>query len=314
MLVNLVPEFLDATQAADPLEAYRQYLERHRGVLSAYWHNYILDLDSSHAEEVMRRAVRASRRDLLSLVDNVDLGALATETMTRCEEAFEIDRPFDVYLMVGVGGANAGELVVDGRGVAFVCLEHFTGRPNHETLGLGLKPELLALWIAHEIAHTVRYTSPDSQSELASIVRDLGGNYDYWEAGSRASLRELLVNEGLAVAASQIAVPGFDPWDYLGYARRQYRRLRQLESFLIREIDDELDNRGLGYRLRYLSGGVAANQRLVGGKVIPERAGYYLGQRMVEGLVGRDGIARALRAAALDFADVEDRGIDIQTA
>ena len=314
MLVDLVPEFLDATQAADPLDAYRRYLERHHAVLSAYWHNYILDLDSSHAEEVMRRALRADRRDLLALLGNVDLHAVAGETMKRCEDIFDITRQFDVYFMVGVGGANAGELVVDGRGVAFVCLEHFTGRPNHETLGLGLKPGLIPLWIAHEIAHTVRYTSPDSASELANIVRDLGGTYDYWESGSRATLRELLVNEGLAVTASQLAVPGFDPWDYLGYARRQYRRLRQLESFLTHEIQSELDHRGLGYRLRYLSGGVSAAQRLVNGKVIPERAGYYLGQRMVEDVVGRDGIATALCAPATDFVDLEERETGIQTA
>jgi hypothetical protein len=314
MLVNLVPEFLDAAHAADPLEAYRRYLERHSPVLSAYWHNYILDLDSSHAEEVMRRAVRANRRDLLALMANVDVIAVAEDTIQRCTDIYEIDRQFDVYVMVGVGGANAGELVIDGRGVAFVCLEHFTGRPNHETLGLGLKPELIAPWIAHEIAHTVRYTSPESESELAEIVRNLDGTYDYWESGSRATLRELLVNEGLAVVASQVAIPGFEAWDYLGYARRQYRRLRQLESFLTREIEDELDHRGLGYRLRYLSGGVAANQRLVGGKVIPERAGYYLGQRMVEGLVERDGIGRALRASASAFIDVGDQSSGIQTA
>lgn len=314
MLINLVPDFLDTLDAPDPLEAYRRYLDEHLPVLSAYWHNYILDLDSSYAEEVMRRAVRANRRDLLALVDNVDLNAVARETIQRCEDAFDIDRQFDVYVTVGVGGANAGELVVDGRGVAFVCVEHFTGRPNQETLGLGLKPDLIAPWIAHEIAHTVRYTSPESESELATIVRDLDGNYDYWETGSRATLRELIVNEGLAVTASRLAVPGFETWDYLGYARRQYRRLRQLESFLTRQIEDELDLRGLGYRLRYLSGGVSANQRLVSGKVIPERAGYYLGQRMVEGLVGRDGIGKALRASALDFADVEDHSSGIQTA
>ena len=40
------------------------------------------------------------------------------------------DVDFDVVLMVGVGAANAGELVVDGRGIAFVCLEHFTGVAN----------------------------------------------------------------------------------------------------------------------------------------------------------------------------------------
>ena len=30
------------------------------------------------------------------------------------------------------------ELVVDGRGIAFVCLEHFTGATNSQTEGLGL--------------------------------------------------------------------------------------------------------------------------------------------------------------------------------
>ena len=41
-----------------------------------------------------------------------------------------------VFTMVGLGGANAGELVVGGRGVAFICLEHFTGRVNPETYGM----------------------------------------------------------------------------------------------------------------------------------------------------------------------------------
>lgn len=314
MLINLIPEFLALRSAPDPQEAYRRYLDEHLPVLRAYWHNYILDLDSPHADEVITRALRADRRDLLSLVDHVDLERVAEETIRRCEDGFEIDRPFDVYLMVGVGGANAGELVVAGRGVAFLCLEHFTGRPNHESLGLGLDPALLPVWIAHEIAHTVRYTSPESASELASIVREMGGMYDYWEAGSRAPLRELLVNEGLAVAASRAVADGFEPWDYLGYTRRQYRRLRQLDAFLVRAVQDQLDRRGLGYRLRYLTGGTPAAQRLVGGKVIPERSGYYIGSRMVESLVAERGIARALRTPAEDCEDVDAPSQDAQTA
>ncbi len=142
----------------------------------------------------------------------------------------------------------------------------------------------------------------------------MDGSYDYWEAGSRATVRELLVNEGLAVEASRKLAPGFEPWDYLGYARRQYRRLRQLEAFLTRAIGEELDSRGLGYRLRYLAGGVAAAQRIVAGKVIPERSGYYLGHRMVEAIVADQGIARALRVAALDCQDFEERASGVQTA
>ncbi len=307
MLINLVPDFLAALDAANPLEAYLRYTDDNLPVLSAYWHNYILNLDSTHAEDVMRRTLEADRRDLRTLLNSVDIVNLAAETMRRCEELFEVDSQYDVYLMVGVGGANAGELIVRGRGIAFVCLEHFTGRANAETMGLGLQSELLPLWLAHEIAHTVRYLSPDSQSEMRPIIQELNGNYDYWETGSRATLRELLINEGLAVAASKKAVPGFEPWDYLGYGRRQYRRLRELEAFLISYLRDEMDVTGLGYRLRYLSGGMSAAQRLITGKVIPERSGYYIGHRMVEAMVASRGIAKALRSGAEECRELEDR-------
>jgi hypothetical protein len=313
MLINLVPDFLAALKAPDPLEAYHRYLDDHLPVLNSYWHNYILELDSPHAEEVMRRALEADRRDLRRLLDVFDISSAAEETLQRCEDLYEIDCPLDVYLMVGVGGANAGELVVGGRGIAFVCLEHFTGRPNPETMGLGLPPRQLQLWIAHEIAHVVRYGSPQSRSEMRRIVQESNGHYDFWETGSRASLRELLVNEGLAVAASRKAALGFEPWEYFGYGRRQYRRLRELEAFLTRYLQPEMDCSGLGYRLRYLSGGMSAAQRLVNGKVIPERAGYYIGQRMVEAMVAESGISQALRASADECASVAERAAD-QTA
>ncbi len=314
MLINLVPEFLAALVAHDPIEAYRRYLDDHRQVLSAYWRNYVLDLDSPHADEVIHRTVTAQRRDLLRLLDEVDVATVAEDALATCEHVFRIDRPVDLYLMVGVGAANAGELVVGHRGVAFLCLEHFTGKHNPDTFGLGLSPKLIPVWVAHEVAHTVRYTSPTSRAELARAVADADGYYDYWETGSRVSLRELLVNEGLAVAGSELIAPGFEPWDYLGYSRRQYRRLRELDAFLHRAIAAELDQTGLGLRLRYLSGGMSPAQRLVSGKVIPERGGYYLGRRMVENAVGARGIAEALRLDASEMAQIDTGTLGAQTA
>ncbi len=311
MLINLLPDFLAVLDADDREAAYRQYRESHRPILDAYWRNYVLDPDSSHAEAIAAASLKADRSDLHTLAQSVDLVQLAEEAIARAEEVLQIDRPTDTYLMVGLGGANAGELVVGGRGIAFICLEHFTGRVNPETYGMGLAPDLIPLWIAHELAHTVRYTSPGSASDLHRLVAEQGGSYDYWSTGSRASLRELLVNEGLAVHAAQAVSPGFDAADYFGYPRRQYHRLREMEAFLRRVVEPDLERSGLGLRLRYLSGGMSPSARLVGGRVLPERSGYYLGYRMTEALVSQRGIAESLRAAAQEFQTADDltRGI-----
>lgn len=314
MLINLVPDFLTVLKAGDPLDAYHRYFDAHRAFLSAYWNNYVIDPTTPHAEDVIIRTITADRRDLIALLGRVDIEALAEDALTRCKLALEVDRPVDLYLMVGVGAANAGELVVNGRAAAFVSLEHFTGRPNSASLGLGLAPELLPLWIAHEVAHTVRYCSPGSQSDLKRVIEENGGYYDCWESASRVSLRELLVNEGLAVAASRQVAPDFDAWHYFGYSRRQYRRLRELDAFLQHVVTPELDASGVGYRLRYLCGGMPPPARVVGGKVIPERGGYYLGHRMVEAMVSERGLPAALRANALECRDAAERSLGAQTA
>jgi hypothetical protein len=314
VLINLISEFLALLSSADPESGFRQYLDHHRPVLTSYWHNYVLDLDSPPAETVIRHALAANRSDLHALLSSVNIEQVVEEALTRAESLLEVDRPTDCYLMVGMGAANAGELVVGGRGVAFVCLEHFTGRANPETYGMGLDPALLPLWIAHEMAHTVRYTSPRSASDLRRLVAEEGGAYDYWSTGSRATLREHLINEGLAVHAAQACAPGFDTAHYFGYPRRQYTRLRELDAFLRRAVEPDLDRAALGLRLKYLSGGMSPTARMTVDRVIPERAGYYLGYRMAEALVNERGIAEALRAPVADFTAAEEVARGIRTA
>ena len=318
MLVNLVPEFLATLAAPDPTAAYHEYLDRHRPLLSAYWQNYVLDPSSPHAEPIIETALRADRSDLRRLLEDVDVVAIVEEALRRSLERLEADCPVDLYLMVGVGAANAGELVVGGRGIAFICLEHFTGRPNAQTYGMGLAPQLLPLWIAHEVAHALRYTSPTSRAAVRRLVSELGspsgGYYDAWEMGSRATLRELVVNEGAAIAASQAVAPGFEPWEYFGYNRRHYRRLRELDAFLRRASATDLESTGLGLRLRYLSGGMSPAARLLAGKVLPERSGYYLGLRLVENYLTEHGAASTARAAVEELRQADDRAMGIQTA
>ncbi len=299
MLINLLPDFLGVLESGDRLAAYRRYFEAHRPLLAAYWDNYVVDPDGAHFDEVARAVVGAERDDLRAALAEVDVAALADDAHRRARALLEADVETDVVVMVGVGAANAGELVVDGRGVAFVCLEHFTGVANPTTQGLGLDPVLVPLWVAHETAHAVRYTSPESRSVMRELVRDAGGYYSYWETGRRAPLREHLVNEGLAVEVARLVAPGHAAWEYLGYGRRQYARVREMEPALARAVAPELDAAGLGLRLRWLSGGMSDEARAVDGRwAVPERAGYYVGARLVEPAVAARGAAWAVRAGA----------------
>lgn len=303
MLINLLPDFFAILDSTDRIAAYRSYFEGHRRLLESYWHNYVIDPDSPHFTDVVRSTVLADRGDLRAMLERTDVVSLVRDAEARCRELLRSDMDFDVVLMIGVGAANAGELVIGSRGVAFVCLEHFTGVPNPDTQGLGLDPELIPLWLAHELAHVVRYTSPESRSEIRHIIAEQG-DYSYWETGRRASLRELLANEGLAVHVSQQISPGHAAWEYFGYGRRQYARVRELESILNRVVQADLDRSGLGLRLRYLSGGMSDEARTADRYVLPERSGYFLGARLVEPAVAARGLPWAIRASATELAEL----------
>jgi hypothetical protein len=141
---------------------------------------------------------------------------------------------------------------------------------------------------------------------MSKLVADADGNYSYWETGRRATLRELVLNEGLAVHVSRAISPGHAAWEYFGYGRRQYARVRELEAVIERAAADDLDRTGLGLRLRYLSGGVSDQARTADRYVLPERSGYYLGARMAEPAVAAHGLAWAVRASAAELTELGD--------
>ena len=308
MLINLLPDFFAALQSSDPAAAYQRYFDAHKRLLSAYWQNYVVDPEGAHFQDVVQSTVAADRSDLRAMLERTDVVSLARATEEQCATLLDTDVDVDVVLMVGVGAANAGELVVNGRGTAFVCLEHFTSVANPDTQGLGLDPELVPLWLAHEIAHTVRYTSPGSRSEMRALVDAAGGYYSYWETGRHATLRELLVNEGLAVQVSQAISPGHAAWEYFGYGRRQYARVRELESIVARAVAPDLDSSALGLRLRYLSGGMSDEARTVDRYVLPERSGYLIGARIVEPAIQTRGLSWAIRAGARELTELARSG------
>src|SRR5689334_1744914 len=303
MLINLLPDFFAVLDSTDRAAAYDRYFAAHRRLLDAYWNNYVVDPEGPHFRDVVNATVYADRRDLRRMLERTDVVSLARDAELRCAALLEADVDIDVVIMVGVGAANAGELVIGGRGVAFVCLEHFTGVANEETDGLGLDPELVPLWLAHEYAHAVRYTSPTSRSSMRDFVARANGEYSYWDTGRRIPLRELLMNEGLAVHASRSISPGHAAWEYFGYERRQYARIRELEPIIARAVASDFDDAALGLRLRYLSGGMSDEARTVDGRyVLPERSGYFMGARLVEAGIDAHGLAWAIRASDAELS------------
>jgi len=306
MLINLLPDFFALLDSSDRAAAYHRYFEAHQHLLEAYWTNYVIEPAGPHFEEIIRTTLGGQRDDLRAMLGRTDVVTLARAAEQQTRDALAADVDVDVVLMVGVGAANAGELVVDGRGVAFIALEHFTGVANPTTDGLGLDTELIPLWLAHEYAHAVRYTSPTSRSEMRDAVFAADGNYSYWETGRSVSLREHLVNEGIAVNVSRAVSPGHAAWEYFGYGRKQYGRVRELESILRQGAAAEIESRGLGLRLKYLSDGVSEITRTVNRSVLPERSGYYLGSRMVESAIESQGLEWTVRASAAEIHAIEN--------
>lgn len=304
MLINLLPDFFALLDSSDPAAAYHRYFAAHQRLLEAYWLNYVIEPVGPHFADIVRSTLAADRRDLRAMLERTDIVTIAraAEMQTRAVLAADVD--VDVVIMVGVGAANAGELVVNGRGVAFVALEHFTGATNSTTDGLGLDPELLPLWLAHEYAHAVRYTSPTSRAEMRDAVTAADGYYSYWDTGRGVSLREHLTNEGLAVNVSRAVSPGHAAWEYFGYGRKQYTRIRELEPVIRQAAMSDFDSHGLGLRLKYLSDGVSEITRTANRSVLPERSGYYLGARMVEAAVESRGLDWAIRATASEIEAV----------
>jgi hypothetical protein len=307
MLINLLPDFFAILNSSDRTAAYLRYFEAHRPLLEAYWDNYVVSADSPHFLDVVKSTAMADRSDLRSMLERSDVLTLARFAQQETASLLASDIDVDVVVMIGVGAANAGELVVNGRGIAFVCLEHFTGVQNQETQGLGLDPELIPMWLAHEIAHTIRYTSPTSRSELCQAIADADGYYSYWETGRQVRLKELLINEGLAILAAREVSAGHAAWQYYGYGRRQYARIREIESLLLDAVGADLNRTGLGLRLQYLSGGLSDDARTVDKHVLPERCGYYLGARMAENAVRTHGLSWAIRAHADEISDIQSQ-------
>ena len=211
MIINLIPEFLAARAAADREAAYHDYLERHRQVLGAYWHNYVLDLASPHAAEVVvARPRRGPPGPAAAGRGGGSRGAGRRRREPRRRACWSSTRRWTSTSRWAWAPPTRPSWSSADAAWSSSASSTSPASPTPTPSASVSRPRLLPLWIAHEIAHTVRYTSPTSRSELKRLVAEAGGEYDYWETGSRATLRELLAQRrrGRARGAGHGAGPG----------------------------------------------------------------------------------------------------------
>jgi hypothetical protein len=98
--------------------------------------------------------------------------------------------------------------------------------------------------------------------------------------------------------------PGHASWEYYGYDRREYARIREMGPVVARSLIGNFDKAGLGLRLKYLSDGMSEDARRVGDYVVPDRCGYYIGARMVEHAMITKGAAWTVRASSGEIASL----------
>src|SRR5437773_10902631 len=110
MLINLLPDFFAVHNSTDRVAAYLRYFETHRRFLEAYWHNYVLDPPGPHFLEVVRSAALASRVELRTMLERIDVVSLSRNTEAQCRILFDMDMDVDVVLMLRVGPAPAAAL------------------------------------------------------------------------------------------------------------------------------------------------------------------------------------------------------------
>jgi hypothetical protein len=113
------------------------------------------------------------------------------------------------------------------------------------------------------------------------------------------------MNEGIAVHVSRMVSPGHAAWEYFGYGRREYARVREAEAFITRTVFKHLGRAGLGLRLRYLSGGMSEEARTIDHHILPERSGYFIGTKMTEAAIATHGLSWVVRANAEEITAVE---------
>ena len=277
MIVDLVSPWLAAVEAADSPRARGAFRKRHASLL-----------------DLLRRA-RAPLLDAMPLA--TDVGVLRPLAHRAADPALQqqlrdivaraadlgADRCDRVVLVAGDGSGDAAEPIPWPGGDAVLFLDQLDGEQQ------------VPVALARAAAALTRWSAADSQT---AITHDLRHGWDRWQSARDVSLREWVYTEGVGLHLAQALQPRVKPNDLLGVSLAAFGRLRERENVLRALLAADLNERGVGMILRWITPSAPASLRTVGNVVLPPMAGRYLGWRMLEERVARAGLRAAIRMEA----------------
>jgi len=210
---------------ADPWDLYRKhYLDPNRPILQAWWDQCLGFPEEVWAERVRR--VRPEEYELLrALVADVDLVALANDTLAHCQEIVSLSPEPEVYFLVGFFSPDGFSFRVEGDWAIGLGLER-----SHNT-------RLMPVLIAHEYAHCYRRRLAEPKT-----------------------LGERLVDEGFAVELAAQAFPERPESDHLLMRPGQAAALRGYEDQLWRALAPQLNSTDDDLAARVLYGRAPKDQ------------------------------------------------------
>ena len=138
----------------------------------------------------------------------------------------------DVVVLIGLGASNASQGFWNERGLAFLWLEHFLP-PGSNSGYLDMGTGQIPIWLSHEIAHALRYSTPGTGSlvPVACASRD---PWSFWDSLNRLPLGERFLDEGLATEFSAAVAPDATEPQVLGMSDQERAWLEESCEGLLR--------------------------------------------------------------------------------
>lgn len=277
MIVDLVSPWSAAVEATDSPRARVAFRGRHSQLL-----------------ELLRRA-RAPLLDTMPLAMDIAVlhplarraadPALQQQIRDALARAAQLgaDRCDSVVLVAGDGTGDPAEPIPWPDADAVLFLDRIENDSRMITA------------LARAVAALTRWGAADSHT---AITHDVRHGWDRWQSARDVPLREWIYTEGVGLHVAQALRPDLPPHELLGITQVAFGRLRQREKVFRALLAADLDQRGIGLLLRWLTPSAPTGPRTVAGVVLPPMAGRYLAWRKLAERVARAGLSEAIRMAA----------------